>query len=170
MTRATSMVRNGKRRWVTLLLVTGCPARGPIRTISVWHLRARLEVTRRGFRTGPGYLITPDMGSFLPIVSRGGRPQRVVRFPEKRMIRHRHGWADWVMRHRVGRQGQNWNICAQMQPGVARASAVNNRRSAWTRRLASWPSRSRSATSWPAYGSNSWLPRHKLASPLIFDP
>ncbi len=27
-----------------------------------------------------------------------------------------------------------------------------------------------SATSWPAYGSNSWLPRHKLASPLIFDP
>lgn len=31
-------------------------------------------------------------------------------------------------------------------------------------------SRSRSATSWPAYGSNSWLPRHKLASPLIVDP
>jgi len=22
----------------------------------------------------------------------------------------------------------------------------------------------------PAYGSNSWLPRHQLASPLIFDP
>jgi hypothetical protein len=32
------------------------------------------------------------------------------------------------------------------------------------------PSRSRSVTSWPACGSNSWLLRHKLASPLIFDP
>jgi predicted ATPase/transcriptional regulator with XRE-family HTH domain len=49
-------------------------------------------------------------------------------------------------------------------------AGISRAESAWTRRLASWPSRSRSATSWPAYGSNSWLPRHKLASPLIFDP
>jgi len=44
------------------------------------------------------------------------------------------------------------------------------KRSAWTRRLAGRPSRSRAATSWPACGSNSWLLRHKLASPLIVDP
>jgi hypothetical protein len=64
------------------------------------------------------------------------------------------------------------NLMIWVRPSTrpARPSAVRNRRSAWTRRLAGRPSRSRSATSWPAYGSNSWLSCHKLALPLIVDP
>ena len=39
----------------------------------------------------------------------------------------------------------------------------------WTRRLPGRLSRSRSATSWPARGGRSWLPRHETALPLITD-
>ena len=51
----------------------------------------------------------------------------------------------------VGGGAQNWSICLDPSPGgPAKPITLRDKR--------------------PAYGSNSWLPRHKLASPLIFDP